>query len=38
MQRWHMLMAYKGENKKAIENAQKAVRLKPLKMDAWQGY
>ena len=30
--------AYKGENKKAIENAQKAVKLKPLKLDAWQGY
>jgi TolB-like protein len=30
--------AYKGENKKAIENAQKAVKLKPLKLDAWQGF
>jgi TolB-like protein/Flp pilus assembly protein TadD len=30
--------AFKGENKKAIENAQKAVKLKPLKMDAWQGF
>jgi TolB-like protein len=30
--------AYKNENKKAIENAQKAVKLKPLKLDAWQGY
>jgi TolB-like protein/Flp pilus assembly protein TadD len=29
---------FKGENKKAIENGQKAVRLKPLKLDAWQGY
>jgi TolB-like protein/Flp pilus assembly protein TadD len=29
--------AYKGENKKAIENAQKAAKLKPLKLDAWQG-
>jgi tetratricopeptide (TPR) repeat protein len=30
--------AIKGENRKAIENAQKAVKLKPLKLDAWQGY
>jgi tetratricopeptide (TPR) repeat protein len=30
--------AYKEEKEKAIENAQKAVRLKPLKLDAWQGY
>jgi tetratricopeptide (TPR) repeat protein len=30
--------AYKGENRIAIENAQKAVKLKPLKLDAWQGY
>jgi TolB-like protein/Flp pilus assembly protein TadD len=30
--------AFKGENKKAIENAQKAVKLKPLKLDAWQGF
>jgi tetratricopeptide (TPR) repeat protein len=30
--------AYKGDTKKAIENAQKAVKLKPLKLDAWQGY
>ena len=30
--------AYKGENKKAIENAQKAVELKPLTLDAWQGF
>jgi tetratricopeptide (TPR) repeat protein len=30
--------AFKGDNKKAIENAQKAVKLKPLKLDAWQGY
>jgi TolB-like protein len=30
--------AYKGESKQAIENAQKAVKLKPLKLDAWQGY
>jgi TolB-like protein/Flp pilus assembly protein TadD len=29
--------AYKGEKKKAIENAQKAAKLKPLKLDAWQG-
>ncbi len=29
--------AYKGENIKAIENAQKALKLKPLKLDAWQG-
>jgi TolB-like protein/Flp pilus assembly protein TadD len=30
--------AFKGENKKAIENAQKAVKLKPLKLDTWQGF
>jgi tetratricopeptide (TPR) repeat protein len=30
--------AYKGENNKAIENAKKAVKLKPFKLDAWQGY
>lgn len=30
--------AYKGDTKKAIENAQKAVKLKPLKLDAMQGY
>jgi TolB-like protein len=30
--------AYKGESSKAIENAQKAVMLKPLKLDAWQGF
>jgi serine/threonine-protein kinase len=30
--------AYKGENKKAIENAQRAVALKPLTLDAWQGF
>ena len=30
--------AYKGDTEKAIENAQKAVKLKPLKLDAWQGY
>ena len=30
--------AYKGENKKAIESAQKAVKLKPMKMDVWQGF
>jgi len=30
--------AFKGEKKKAIENAQKAVKLKPIKMDAWQGF
>ena len=30
--------AFNGENKKAVENAKKAVKLKPLKMDAWQGY
>jgi TolB-like protein len=30
--------AIKGGNRKAIENAQKAVKLKPLKLDAWQGY
>jgi tetratricopeptide (TPR) repeat protein len=28
---------YKGEKNKAIENAQKALKLKPLKLDAWQG-
>jgi TolB-like protein/Flp pilus assembly protein TadD len=30
--------AYKGEFAKAIENGQKAVKLKPLKLDAWQGF
>jgi TolB-like protein len=30
--------AFIGENKRAIECAQKAVRLKPIKIDAWQGY
>ena len=30
--------AYKGENKKAIESAQKAVKLKPMKVDVWQGF
>jgi TolB-like protein len=30
--------AFKGEKEKATENAQKAVRLKPLKLDAWQGF
>ncbi len=30
--------AFKGFNKKAIESAQKAVKLKPVKMDAWQGF
>jgi TolB-like protein/Tfp pilus assembly protein PilF len=30
--------AYKGMTRKAIENAQKAIKLKPIKMDAWQGY
>jgi tetratricopeptide (TPR) repeat protein len=32
------VLACKGEKKKAIENIQKAIRLKPLKLDAWQGY
>jgi TolB-like protein/Flp pilus assembly protein TadD len=30
--------ACKGEKKKAVENAQKAIKLKPIKLDAWQGY
>ena len=30
--------AYKGDYKKAIANAQKAVKLKPIKLDSWQGY
>jgi TolB-like protein/Flp pilus assembly protein TadD len=30
--------AINGEKKKAIENIQKAIKLKPLKLDAWQGY
>jgi TolB-like protein/Tfp pilus assembly protein PilF len=30
--------SYKGESKKAIENAQKAIKLKPIKLDAWQGH
>jgi tetratricopeptide (TPR) repeat protein len=30
--------AYKGEKRKAIENAQTAIKLKPLKSDALQGY
>lgn len=30
--------ACKGEKKKAIENIQKAIKLKPIKLDAWQGY
>ena len=29
--------AYKGEKKKAIENALIAIKYKPLKLDAWQG-
>jgi tetratricopeptide (TPR) repeat protein len=30
--------AFKGEYKKAIENGEKCIKLKPIKMDAWQGY
>jgi TolB-like protein/AraC-like DNA-binding protein/Flp pilus assembly protein TadD len=30
--------AFKGEKREAIKNAQKAVKLKPLKLDAWQGF
>jgi TolB-like protein len=30
--------AYKGEKEKAIKSAQEAVKLKPMKMDAWQGF
>jgi TolB-like protein/Flp pilus assembly protein TadD len=30
--------AYKGDNKNALENAKKAAELKPLTLDAWQGY
>jgi tetratricopeptide (TPR) repeat protein len=30
--------ACKGENKKAIENIMKAIKLKPIKVDAWQGF
>jgi TolB-like protein/Tfp pilus assembly protein PilF len=30
--------SYKGDSRKAIENAQKAVKLKPIKLDAWQGH
>jgi tetratricopeptide (TPR) repeat protein len=30
--------ACKGENKRALENIQKAIKLKPIKLDAWQGY
>ena len=30
--------AYKGDNRKAIEYALKAVKLKPIELDAWQGY
>ena len=30
--------AYKGEKNKAIECVQKAVNLKPIRLDAWQGY
>jgi tetratricopeptide (TPR) repeat protein len=33
-----LALAFKGEYKKAIENAQKAVKLKPIKLDSWQGY
>jgi TolB-like protein/Flp pilus assembly protein TadD len=29
---------YKGEYKKAIENLKKSIKLKPVQMDAWQGY
>jgi TolB-like protein len=29
---------YKGVPRKAIQYAQKAIKLKPIKMDAWQGY
>jgi tetratricopeptide (TPR) repeat protein len=30
--------AYKGEKKKSIEFALKAVKLKPIELDVWQGY
>jgi TolB-like protein len=30
--------AYSGDYKKSLENALKAVSLKPLKLDSWQGY
>jgi TolB-like protein len=30
--------AYMGDYKKAIENALKAVNLKPIILDSWQGY
>jgi TolB-like protein len=30
--------ACKGENKKAIESIMKAIKLKPIKVDAWQGF
>jgi tetratricopeptide (TPR) repeat protein len=30
--------AYRGDNKNALENARKATELKPIKLDAWQGY
>ena len=30
--------AYKGDKKSAIENAQKAVKLMPIKIDEWQGF
>lgn len=30
--------AYLGDYKKSLENALKAVRLKPIKLDSWQGY
>jgi TolB-like protein/AraC-like DNA-binding protein/Flp pilus assembly protein TadD len=30
--------AFKGEKREAIENAQKAVKLRPLELDAWAGY
>jgi TolB-like protein len=30
--------AYSGNYKESIENALKAVRLKPIKLDSWQGF
>ena len=30
--------ACKGDKKNAIEEIQKATKLKPIKLDAWQGY
>jgi len=30
--------AVKGEDKKALENSQKAVKLMPLSIDVWKGY